>query len=211
MDDDGVPSPTALEFLLEAVNSFGIQAVNSMVLSPEDHKLTFPLAHLRRSLSPLSHSRLVYGSMSLFNGALISRCVVNAVGNPDPSFFIHGEEVDYFLRIKSKFKVATYPPSVHYHPRKRFPQRPSSEQQISRVCLAVSNRLRYISGLSPLQACVHFMFFSYVFFSSLFSMPCKGKRLLIRACLASLRNDSNFRNILIGRAYVGGMILHASP
>jgi GT2 family glycosyltransferase len=54
--------------------------------------------------------------MCPFNGTLIHSSVVGKIGLPRSDFFIWGDEVDYFLRIRTVFPFATVIDSYLFHP-----------------------------------------------------------------------------------------------
>ena len=132
MDDDGYPADNALEVLVKSMTS-DIACVSSVVVCEEDsRRLVFPMPKLnKRGLPcitawPRKHSRLVdlrrfaksdkYDFAHLFNGALISIAATRSVGNVDQSFFMFGDEVDYFFRLRTVGKVISVLNALHYHP-----------------------------------------------------------------------------------------------
>ena len=58
----------------------------------------------------------MYPFAHLFNGALVSLAAVQKAGNVNRDFFIYGEEVDYFFRLRSVGLVISVLSAVHYHP-----------------------------------------------------------------------------------------------
>jgi rhamnopyranosyl-N-acetylglucosaminyl-diphospho-decaprenol beta-1,3/1,4-galactofuranosyltransferase len=130
MDDDGFPDPSALE-RLESKLVTGIACISSVVLREDDReRLVFPFPilndeglpiTLRYKLKTINNVLSVcpsglYPFANFFNGALISSDAVKKVGNVDKNFFIYGEEVDYFYRLRSVGKVLTDLKTHHYHP-----------------------------------------------------------------------------------------------
>ncbi|RZK28204.1 MAG: glycosyltransferase [Hymenobacter sp.] len=120
MDDDCLAAPNALQALLESPN-LGPCIKNAMSVSATNHdELAFfverPNRNYRR-VSDMQDVELVYGVASFFNGTLIHSEVVKAIGIPDKSLFIWGDEVEYMTRAqKLGFPVVTVPSSVFYHP-----------------------------------------------------------------------------------------------
>ena len=132
MDDDGFPNPSALE-RLESNLDTGTACVSSVVLRENDRKrLVFPfpvlddkklpvIFSLRRKLKTIDDVLSVcpsglYPFANFFNGTLISTDAIKKVGNVDKNFFICGDEVDYFYRLRSVGKVLTDMKAHHYHP-----------------------------------------------------------------------------------------------
>jgi len=132
MDDDGFPSPSALE-RLESNLDTDTACVSSVVLRERDReRLVFPYPVLNDKQLPriiIGRHRLktindvlsvcpsgLYPFAMFFNGALISCDAIKQVGNVDKDFFIAGEEVDYFYRLHAVGKVLTDMNAHHYHP-----------------------------------------------------------------------------------------------
>jgi GT2 family glycosyltransferase len=132
MDDDGFPDSNALA-ALEAGIAPGVACVSSVVLrenQPTHFVFPFPLlnraglpvvAGRRRKLPTLAElSRVAidgtYPFAHLFNGALITRAAIRAAGTVDTGFFIYGEEVDYFFRLRQAGEVCSVLAARHYHP-----------------------------------------------------------------------------------------------
>ena len=70
----------------------------------------------------------VYPFAHLFNGALISVAAVRKVGNVDREYFIFGEEVDYFFRLRKAGGVVSVLDAAQMHPDVR--QRPYTSVRI---------------------------------------------------------------------------------
>ena len=51
---------------------------------------------------------------NFFNGTLIAVNSINKIGNVNKDYFIYGEEVDYFHRLRKVGKVSTYINSTHF-------------------------------------------------------------------------------------------------
>lgn len=133
MDDDGFPDPKALEKLIESFDfKKNLICVSSVVLNENKrNELVFPLPILNKFGQPIIFGRkrkfyfldtLVdmgfsyYPYAQLFNGSLISIENLRNVGNINKDYFIFGEEVDYFWRMKKIGAVETRLDSYHYHP-----------------------------------------------------------------------------------------------
>jgi GT2 family glycosyltransferase len=116
MDDDGYPAPDALQRLEQALQP-SVACASSVVVQEDrpDH-FVFPFPVLDRaglpvifarprklptlsSLEPFSRQGC-YPFAHLFNGALVSSVAIRQIGNVNPDFFIYGDEVDYFFRLR---------------------------------------------------------------------------------------------------------------
>ena len=112
MDDDVVPAPDCLSVLLaqdeDCLMSVRENTDGSLIeLAATRFDLANPLAIKPKTASVVS----TYGSRGrmpervrlenvAFEGFMIRRCVVEAIGLPDPSFFIFYDDVDYALRAR---------------------------------------------------------------------------------------------------------------
>lgn len=132
MDDDGFPDHGALAVLQGALEP-GVACASSVVLREDDAgQFVFPFPRLDSAGLPrlfawprkyASMSELVavakegqYPFAHFFNGALVSLAAVREAGNVDRDFFIFGDEVDYFFRLRSAGSVMTVLDARHYHP-----------------------------------------------------------------------------------------------
>jgi GT2 family glycosyltransferase len=132
MDDDGFPDAGALQ-VLESALVEGVACVSSVVLQENAReRFVFPFPVLGRRGLPvvfgLPRKYATLGQLAeqatdgrypyahFFNGALISVAAVRAVGNVDKRFFIFGEEVDYFFRLRGFGRVESVLAARHYHP-----------------------------------------------------------------------------------------------
>ena len=132
MDDDGFPEIGALA-ALDAAMVTGVVCASSVVLredQPTHFVFPFPvldgaglpiiLGRIRK-ISTLTELRTIaqngtYPYAHFFNGALISMAAVRKVGNVNRDFFIFGEEVDYFFRLRRSGKVISVLDAEHFHP-----------------------------------------------------------------------------------------------
>jgi GT2 family glycosyltransferase len=132
MDDDGFPDPAALGELERALAP-GVACVSSVVLREDrTSHFVFPFPRLDRSGLPLVAGRRrklptlvelervakggVYPFAHLFNGALVTRAAIEAAGTVDTRFFMFGDEVDYFFRLRGAGEVRSVLAARHYHP-----------------------------------------------------------------------------------------------
>lgn len=144
MDDDGFPDAAALA-VLETSLSPGVACASSVVIREDDHsRFVFPFPLLDKNGLPvlLQHPRKLaaisdlqpiapdgsYPFAHFFNGALISVAAIRKVGNVEREFFIFGDEVDYFFRLRAAGKVISVLSARHYHP--DVSQRPYSPAKV---------------------------------------------------------------------------------
>lgn len=132
MDDDGFPDSHALEKLVPYLHS-DIACVSSIVVCENDtQKFVFPFPFLSANHLPILISRRrkiatvpelktiaqgeTYDFAHLFNGALINTRAVRSIGNVNTEYFIFGDEVDYFFRLRTFGLVHSILSAIHYHP-----------------------------------------------------------------------------------------------
>jgi rhamnopyranosyl-N-acetylglucosaminyl-diphospho-decaprenol beta-1,3/1,4-galactofuranosyltransferase len=132
MDDDGYPHEEALA-TLEVVMKPEVACASSVVLREDKPThFVFPFALLDRRGFPVifgARRKLVtfdelrqtaadgtYPFAYLFNGALITLDAVRKIGNVNREFYLSGDEVDYFFRLRSAGKVVSVLKAVQFHP-----------------------------------------------------------------------------------------------
>ncbi|MGH8571975.1 MAG: glycosyltransferase, partial [Gammaproteobacteria bacterium] len=132
MDDDGYPERDALR-LLEEKLAPGVSCVSSVVLCEDDpNKFVFPFPVLNsRGLPVLFATRRkirhldelekaaagdTYPFAHLFNGALLRTEMVRRIGNVESGFFLMGDEVDFFMRMRGEGAVLSHLGARHLHP-----------------------------------------------------------------------------------------------
>jgi GT2 family glycosyltransferase len=132
MDDDGYPEQEALNSLEQSLEP-SFACVSSVVLCEDDHPtLVFPFPVLNKKGFPVLFARKrkintlsqvaavakngVYPFAHFFNGALISIEAIRNVGNVNRDFFMSGDEVDYFYRLRKYGAVYSVLTAHHYHP-----------------------------------------------------------------------------------------------
>ncbi len=144
MDDDGYPDPRALATLRDVLASDVACASSVVVCENDPSRFVFPFPLLSaagipvlvgypRKLPTVAALRAVapsgtYPFAHLFNGALVSVNAVRQVGNVDRDFFIFGDEVDYFFRLRKAGQVISVLDALHFHP--DVSQRPYSAAKI---------------------------------------------------------------------------------
>lgn len=144
MDDDGFPDAGALRMLV-AASGENVACASSVVLCEDDpQRFVFPFPKLDaqglprllgwpRKVAQLDALRAMaedgnYPFAHLFNGALVRLSAVARVGNVNRDFFIFGDEVDYFFRLRAAGKVISVMDALHYHP--DVGQRPYSAMKV---------------------------------------------------------------------------------
>ena len=132
MDDDGYPHPDALGLLEEALVP-GVSCVSSVVLCEQDrNRFVFPFPVLdekglpvlfasKRKIRHLDALRAVAGGDTypfahLFNGALVPTALVRRIGNVESDFFLMGDEVDFFMRMRREGPVLSHLDAHHLLP-----------------------------------------------------------------------------------------------
>lgn len=132
MDDDGYPDAAALG-ILEGALGPTVACASSVVLRETDRdRFVFPFPVLDRDRLPVLFARRrkipalaelrreaagpTYPWAHLFNGALLPTETVRRVGNVDATYFIFGDEIDYFMRLHAAGEVLSHLDAHHYHP-----------------------------------------------------------------------------------------------
>ena len=132
MDDDGFPDASALAKLETALLP-GVACASSVVLCEDERdRFVFPFPYLNAARLPVLFRRPrkmhrleelrgeardgTYPFAHLFNGALISLQAVRKIGNVEDGYFMFGDEVDYFCRLRTAGEVVSVLDAAHYHP-----------------------------------------------------------------------------------------------
>ena len=105
MDDDGRPEdPACLERLLAVADLLQADMVAPLVVDAADRdRLAFPIRLHGRTLftaDAVSHLPVIDGFAHLFNGVLVTAALIRRIGQPDPRFFIRGDEVEFLYRAR---------------------------------------------------------------------------------------------------------------
>lgn len=132
MDDDGFPDPAALSRLEAELHGSRVCTASVVLCESERERFVFPFPKLNRNGFPVLfgfprkvHKRAelaelasggVYPFAHLFNGALISVAAIRRIGNVDAGYFMFGDEVDFFCRLRSAGEVVSVLDAYHYHP-----------------------------------------------------------------------------------------------
>jgi rhamnopyranosyl-N-acetylglucosaminyl-diphospho-decaprenol beta-1,3/1,4-galactofuranosyltransferase len=132
MDDDGYPAPDALQRLEQALLPSVACASSVVVREDRPDHFVFPFPVLDRAglpvifawprklptlsaLEPLCRNGC-YPFAHLFNGALIASSAIKQIGCVNSDFFIAGDEVDYFFRLRKAGEVVSVFAARHLHP-----------------------------------------------------------------------------------------------
>ena len=116
MDDDGYPDKNALRQLKKNFSS-DLACVSSVVVNEiNPTSFVFPFPVLNKEMLPVIFGfprkfytlqslknkcpNNTYSFAHLFNGALISVNAIKKIGNVNSNFFLMGDEVDYFFRLR---------------------------------------------------------------------------------------------------------------
>jgi rhamnopyranosyl-N-acetylglucosaminyl-diphospho-decaprenol beta-1,3/1,4-galactofuranosyltransferase len=127
MDDDGQPTPTCLEALLNGSDS-SLRVRAPLVLSEADpSRLAFRLYWQGQTIitrvqaEQVAQNGLLWAYINPFNGLLLAREVVEKIGLPEKGMFLWGDDYEYFLRIKcAGINLATVVKAHFYHPPDRM-------------------------------------------------------------------------------------------
>jgi len=124
MDDDGRPADTGMmERLLKAAEAACTGnprlMLNALVLDLSGERMAFGLTGIdsREEACERAEDGLLCGTINPFNGTLISRALIAAIGFPNRDFFIKGDEEDYQIRaVNAGALVATVTDALYLHP-----------------------------------------------------------------------------------------------
>jgi GT2 family glycosyltransferase len=132
MDDDGYPNDDALRHLVGRLRP-GVACASSVVLredDPEHFVFPFPVLDKEgypaifaapRKLRSMTQLRQrardgIYPYAHFFNGCLIATDAIRRTGNVQTGYFIAGDEVDYYMRLRQTGEVLSDLQAHHYHP-----------------------------------------------------------------------------------------------
>lgn len=125
MDDDAIAEPSALEILGKYFNEDCVALAPKVISTAGEiqifHRGIINLKKVwPKTQSPLSLAKYLASdriaiSFASFVGLLVSCRAVSQIGFPDSKFFIHGEDVDYSIRLNKIGKILLIPASVIVH------------------------------------------------------------------------------------------------
>jgi rhamnopyranosyl-N-acetylglucosaminyl-diphospho-decaprenol beta-1,3/1,4-galactofuranosyltransferase len=121
MDDDGFPADDALERIMERLEETDARWLNSMVVESENpNRLAWMLPYQGGYSDDLKTLRAlgpIVDGAAPFNGTLIHRCVIDAVGLPCKELFIWGDELEFKRRAEQHgFRTVSVTDSIFHHP-----------------------------------------------------------------------------------------------
>jgi rhamnopyranosyl-N-acetylglucosaminyl-diphospho-decaprenol beta-1,3/1,4-galactofuranosyltransferase len=132
MDDDGFPDPAALAKLETELHGNRVCTASVVLCEGVSDRFVFPFPKLNRNGFPVifgfprklrSRHELaalapkgVYPFAHLFNGALIAIPAIRRIGNVDAGYFMFGDEVDFFCRLRAAGEVVSVLDAFHHHP-----------------------------------------------------------------------------------------------
>ncbi len=132
MDDDGYPKYDALKILEGSLDNNTSCISSAVVEEKKKINFVFPLPILNKKGMPVIFSlkrkiynlknfkslykNYLYPYAHLFNGALISMNAIKKIGNVNREYFIYGDELDLFYRLRDIGFVYTNINALHFHP-----------------------------------------------------------------------------------------------
>lgn len=124
MDDDGTPSEDQLSELLDKSAEKNLLFCGPLVINKDDSQaLTFrpqslrDVKNSRDAIRAYAEDGVVYNWTGGFNGTLISKKMVEKIGNIKKEMFIWGDDFEYELRARSNnIKIGTVITALHWHP-----------------------------------------------------------------------------------------------
>ena len=116
MDDDTIPTPTALEELLKAKEriSENVSFLASTVFGMNDEPMNVPTIDIRSTSNGYSdwYKYLKDGIVKIEEATLVSLLfntrAIEEIGAPHPYFFIWGDDTEYTLRMTSHYRNAYF-------------------------------------------------------------------------------------------------------
>jgi rhamnopyranosyl-N-acetylglucosaminyl-diphospho-decaprenol beta-1,3/1,4-galactofuranosyltransferase len=125
MDDDAEPKEDALENLSIYFKNSNIVGLASTVFLPNgavaiyhrrriNFKDVFPLIQIPLQLEEYQ-KQAVEIDMASFVGLLVKRDAIKKIGFPKKDFFIHYDDVEYSIRLRSIGKILLVPKSIIFH------------------------------------------------------------------------------------------------
>lgn len=126
MDDDAEPEEDGLRKLSLFFDTEEISALAPAVRNDNgvdishrgliDFKVLFPLIQKPVSIQNYKQ-KMIEIDMASFVGILVRREVISKIGYPKKEFFIHYDDFEYSIRLKTVGKILLIPESIIYHER----------------------------------------------------------------------------------------------
>lgn len=203
MDDDGVPAPDCLGLLLPRMAEHDF--VGPIVVDQDDpSRLVFPIRvpggsavlHTTDEVTRRSVAGLLPDVVIPFNGVLLARSLVEAIGEPRAEFFIWGDDVEYLWRAqRAGARIATVVAARFAHPSVGELGTPTlfgqtynhSPSDLKAYCMARNNwvNLRHYRGRPQALAFLA----KTVWFYTVTHPDLARLRLMWRGIRAGMRND----------------------
>ncbi|AEH22447.1 glycosyl transferase family 2 [Thermodesulfobacterium geofontis OPF15] len=125
MDDDAEPKEDALESLSIYFKNSNIVGLAGSVLLPNrtiaiyhrgkiNFKKVFPLIQIPLQLQEYQ-KQTVEIDMASFVGLLVRRNAIEKIGFPKKDFYIHHDDIEYCIRLRSIGKILLVPKSIIFH------------------------------------------------------------------------------------------------
>jgi len=125
MDDDAEPKEDALEKLSLYFRNNNVVGLVNTVRLPDgsiaiyhrgriNFKSIFPLIQVPLDLKEYQ-KQLVEIDMASFVGLIVRRNAIEKIGFPKKEFFIHHDDVEYCIRLRSVGKILLVPNSIIFH------------------------------------------------------------------------------------------------
>lgn len=129
MDDDGYPEKNSLKLLLDNFSK-DYSCISSIVVSEDNNEvLVFSMPYKTTNNNKLIKNKTkkinlikkfannnIFEFAHLFNGSLIRTETIKKIGNVNKNYFMYGDELDYFYRLRKIGKVVTHVNALHIHP-----------------------------------------------------------------------------------------------
>jgi len=120
MDDDCKPLRETLKVLLETAQKENLKYISPVMISDLEEKNLCFFDKKYKKITDLTFHPNYKDNLVLNHGvspfSLIHKEIIKNIGFLEKRYFIYGEEVDYFLRIKKRFPVATSLKAICLHP-----------------------------------------------------------------------------------------------
>lgn len=129
LDDDGYADPHCLQHLMRRVNPDRLYLAPLVLDESDFNTLAFALTGRKRlpdtqttgEAIQQSQEGLIHDYACPFNGVLLDRKLIDAIGLPDPRFFFWGDERDFTERARRAGHAPSTVVAAHYyHPRDRY-------------------------------------------------------------------------------------------
>ncbi len=127
MDDDAEPLKDSLERLTDYISEDNISALASVVKTVDNrivplHRKIFDFKSLRnfnisKTVDPelIENNKVLKIDDASFVGVLINRTSIKEIGFPKKEFFIHGDDTEYSIRLRSVGEILLINDSVILH------------------------------------------------------------------------------------------------